>query len=83
MNLAGFLTINSQPTVNGAPSTESSVGWGAPGGYVYQKAYLEFFVAPEGFEKLLKLAESYPNITYHAVNAKVFNNLFVLVCTML
>lgn len=32
-----FRTINSQPNVNGAPATDPVVGWGTPGGYVYQK----------------------------------------------
>lgn len=37
INAHGVLTINSQPAVNGKPSTDSVVGWGRPGGYVYQK----------------------------------------------
>ena len=36
-NQAGILTINSQPNVNGAPSTDPVFGWGSEGGYVYQK----------------------------------------------
>ena len=39
LNQAGYLTINSQPRVNGAPSNDATFGWGRPGGYVYQKAY--------------------------------------------
>jgi methylenetetrahydrofolate reductase (NADPH) len=46
VNAAGFLTINSQPRVNGAPSDDPSFGWGGPGGVVYQKAYVECFVSP-------------------------------------
>lgn len=37
MNAAGFLTINSQPAVNGAPSDDKIHGWGPSNGYVYQK----------------------------------------------
>ena len=33
LNARGFLTINSQPRVNGAPSDDSHVGWGGPHGY--------------------------------------------------
>ena len=44
MNNAGFLTINSQPSVNAAPSADPIHGWGGEGGYVFQKAYVEFFV---------------------------------------
>ena len=36
-NRHGFLTINSQPRVNAAPSTDPVVGWGNPGGYIFQK----------------------------------------------
>jgi methylenetetrahydrofolate reductase (NADPH) len=34
LNRAGYLTINSQPLVNAAPSDDPKVGWGGPGGYV-------------------------------------------------
>lgn len=32
MNQAGYLTINSQPAVNGAPSNDANFGWGGPHG---------------------------------------------------
>ena len=34
LNRKGFLTINSQPCVNGVPSTDEKVGWGGPNGWV-------------------------------------------------
>jgi len=37
LNSSGVLTINSQPSVNGAPSDDPVFGWGGAGGYVYQK----------------------------------------------
>lgn len=37
MNELGFLTINSQPAVNGARSDDPQFGWGPSNGYVYQK----------------------------------------------
>ncbi|KAH9514166.1 hypothetical protein Btru_030452 [Bulinus truncatus] len=37
VNQMGVLTINSQPRVNCAPSTDPIVGWGTPNGYIYQK----------------------------------------------
>ena len=39
-----MFTINSQPQVNAAPSSDEKYGWGPQNGYVYQKAYFEFFV---------------------------------------
>jgi len=40
MNEMGYLTINSQPAVNGARSDDKVHGWGPAGGYVYQKVSL-------------------------------------------
>jgi len=37
INKRGVLTINSQPRVNCASSSDPSVGWGTPNGYIYQK----------------------------------------------
>ncbi|KAH1046971.1 hypothetical protein J1N35_037755 [Gossypium stocksii] len=68
INLKGFLTINSQPAVNGEPSNSPSVGWGGPGGYVYQKAYLEFFCSKEKLDALVHKCKPLSSITYIAVN---------------
>lgn len=68
VNLKGILTINSQPAVDGAKSDSSSVGWGGPGGYVYQKAYLEFFCSMEKLSAIIEKAKDNPSLTYMAVN---------------
>ncbi|XP_073046544.1 probable methylenetetrahydrofolate reductase (NADH) [Primulina eburnea] len=69
INMNGFLTINSQPAVNGAKSDSPSVGWGGPGGYVYQKAYLEFFCSPKKLNALVdRCKDGFPSLTYMAVN---------------
>lgn len=68
MNELGYLTINSQPAVDGAPSDDPTYGWGPKNGYVYQKAYLEFFVAPSLLNDLVRRIEKDPRITYYAVN---------------
>lgn len=68
MNKMGYLTINSQPAVDGVRSDDKVHGWGPAGGYVYQKAYLEFFVSPELLTPLIKRIEGDPRITYYAVN---------------
>lgn len=39
VNRRGVLTINSQPNINGGASSDPVVGWGPPGGYVYQKVW--------------------------------------------
>ncbi len=68
INRAGFLTINSQPRVNAAPSDDPKFGWGGPGGFVYQKSYVEFFCSPEQLADLIEVARDFPSLTYHAVD---------------
>ena len=45
-------------------------GWGGPGGYVYQKAYVECFASPKHLAALLTAAKSWPSITYFAVDKR-------------
>ncbi len=76
INRRGFLTINSQPQVNAVPSSDPKVGWGMPGGYIYQKAYIEFFVSEENLRHLLGCIDQFSSLTYHAVNVegKTYSN---------
>ncbi len=68
MNQHGFLTINSQPQVNAAPSDHEVYGWGGKGGYVYQKSYVEFFCSSETLEALRCILPRHPSLTYHAMS---------------
>jgi methylenetetrahydrofolate reductase (NADPH) len=68
LNRRGFLTINSQPSVNGVKSSHHVYGWGPRNGYVYQKSYLEVFVSPEALASLITNIERDPDLTYHAVD---------------
>jgi methylenetetrahydrofolate reductase (NADPH) len=70
LNCRGFLTINSQPSVNAARSDHPCVGWGPLGGYVYQKQYLEFFCSLEHARIVFATFERYPSLSYMGVNAK-------------
>ncbi|PNJ48265.1 MTHFR isoform 11 [Pongo abelii] len=71
VNRQGILTINSQPNINGKPSSDPIVGWGPSGGYVFQKAYLEFFTSRETAEALLQVLKKYElRVNYHLVNVK-------------
>lgn len=69
MNRNGLLTINSQPRVNAAPSSDVTVGWGGSGGYVYQKAYVEFFAKKEIVDTLFEAAKDFPALTIYAAMA--------------
>lgn len=64
MNANKLFTINSQPKVNGMPSTDPKYGWGPKFGYVFQKAYYEFFIPKDLLEPLIAFLDRYPMITY-------------------
>lgn len=70
LNGLGFLTINSQPAVNGVRSDDKTFGWGPSNGYVYQKAYLEFFASPELLDALIPHIERDSGITYYVINKR-------------
>lgn len=70
LNEQGYFTINSQPQVHAAPSESPDVGWGGPGGYVFQKAYVEFFCSRDHLNRLIGRAKDHQSISYHAVNVK-------------
>lgn len=70
LNSHGFLTINSQPAVDGASSSHPVHGWGPAGGWVYQKAYLELLVFPSIFDQVIQRLDANKNLTYYAVNKK-------------
>ncbi|POR39339.1 Methylenetetrahydrofolate reductase [Tolypocladium paradoxum] len=67
LNKRGFLTINSQPAVDGVRSSHPVHGWGPSNGYVYQKAYLELLVPPSILTEIISRIESQSNLTYYAV----------------
>ena len=69
----GYWTIASQPAVDGLPSTHSIHGWGPPGGFVFQKAFVEFFVPASTFtntlQPLLDRLRNEGEVSYYAGNA--------------
>ncbi|KAI0223579.1 methylenetetrahydrofolate reductase (NAD(P)H) met13 [Massospora cicadina] len=67
INRSGYLTINSQPAVNGAPSAHPVHGWGPKNGYVYQKAYLEFFCSSSQLDALVRRIHDDELFSYFAV----------------
>lgn len=77
-NKCGILTINSQPNINGASSDDEMLGWGTPDGYVYQKAYLEFFTPCENLLYLIQAINNLKKSTrvnYHIINKNGSLNL--------
>ncbi len=50
-----YWTLASQPAVDGAPSSHPIFGWGPPGeGFVFQKAFVEFFCSRDKWDGTLK-----------------------------
>jgi len=70
LNKSGYLTVNSQPQINGAASDSPDVGWGGPGGIVFQKAYVEFFTSREKLDQLTQKLTAHPTISLHAINRR-------------
>lgn len=68
LNQSGFLTINSQPAINGISSEDTTFGWGAKGGRIYQKAYLEFFTSQKNMKNLFAKVSKTEGYSIQAVN---------------
>ena len=68
LNKRGLLTINSQPAIDGIPSSHPVYGWGPSNGYVYQKAYLELLISPDLIEIVLERIIANKDLTYYAVS---------------
>ncbi|RPB03567.1 methylenetetrahydrofolate reduct [Choiromyces venosus 120613-1] len=68
LNQKGFWTVASQPAVNSAKSTDETFGWGPKGGFVFQKAFVEFFCSLEDWEILKTKLEGVEDISYYAAN---------------
>jgi methylenetetrahydrofolate reductase (NADPH) len=54
--------------INGAPSTDKVHGWGPPGGFVYQKGYVEFFCSADTFARVVDKLRAHPTASYMAAS---------------
>ncbi|GAB0135601.1 hypothetical protein EsDP_00003934 [Epichloe bromicola] len=73
MNTKGWLTVASQPAVNGIPSSDRTFGWGPVNGFVFQKAFAEFFLPSADWHVLadkLKDSDYCDSVCFYAANAK-------------
>jgi methylenetetrahydrofolate reductase (NADPH) len=72
LNQKGWWTVASQPAVNGLKSSDDTFGWGPPNGFVFQKAFVEFFLPCRDWEALLEKLRSdavRDIISFYASNA--------------
>lgn len=56
LNARSWWTVASQPAVDGVRSEDETFGWGPENGFVFQKAFVEFFVSKEDWEGGLRSA---------------------------
>ena len=80
----GWWTVGSQPAADGAKSTDPVFGWGPPGGYVYQKAFVEFFAPEIDVERIISKVESEGKgwLDYFAINLEVRQLLSLAVASL-
>lgn len=72
LNSKGWWSVASQPAINSASSRDSTFGWGPPNGFVFQKAFVEFFLPAADWETLkakLLRADVHEHVCFYAANA--------------
>jgi methylenetetrahydrofolate reductase (NADPH) len=72
LNSRGWWTLASQPAVNGLRSTDPTFGWGPANGFIFQKAFVEFFLPAADWEVLrgkIVRPEMRDAICFYATNA--------------
>ncbi|BFZ60016.1 methylenetetrahydrofolate reductase 1 [Saitoella coloradoensis] len=70
LNQKGWWTVGSQPALNAKPSADAIFGWGPKNGWVFQKAFVEFFVSPEDWRELYERLKEQPQISFYAGNRR-------------
>ncbi|KAF3065107.1 Methylenetetrahydrofolate reductase 2 [Daldinia childiae] len=72
LNRKGWWTVASQPAVNGLRSSDPVFGWGPQQGFVFQKAFVEFFIPSSDWKVLLEKLQSsevQDTICFYGANA--------------
>ncbi|KAI2641873.1 MTHFR-domain-containing protein [Hypomontagnella submonticulosa] len=72
LNSKGWWTVASQPAVNGLKSSDPTFGWGPQQGFVFQKAFVEFFIPTADWKVLLEKLQSsevHDTVCFYAANA--------------
>ena len=69
----GWWSVASQPAVDGLPSSDHVFGWGPKGGFVFQKAFVEFFIPVSDWHNVLRprLQDPAvaPQVSWYAINS--------------
>ncbi|KAK3378501.1 methylenetetrahydrofolate reductase-domain-containing protein [Podospora didyma] len=73
LNSKGWWSLASQPAVNGLRSNDATFGWGPQNGFVFQKAFVEFFLPSADWkilEEKLTRPEMKDTICFYATNVE-------------
>lgn len=73
LNAKGWWSVASQPAIDAAPSKDPTFGWGPASGFVFQKAFVEFFIPNADWEMLqakLRSEAVRDEVCFYASNAK-------------
>ena len=66
----GWWSVASQPAVDGVASDHAIFGWGPKGGFVFQKAFVEFFIPAQDWKTKLRprltSADVTPEVSWYA-----------------
>jgi methylenetetrahydrofolate reductase (NADPH) len=83
LNRRGWWTVGSQPAVDSVSSSDDVVGWGPRNGYVFQKAFVEFFCDIEDVELIAEKADKETNeqLVWFAANNNVWMKHYLLTST--
>ncbi|TIB81087.1 methylenetetrahydrofolate reductase [Wallemia mellicola] len=66
----GWWTVGSQPAVDAVESSDQIFGFGPKNGWIFQKAFVEFWVPEHELEGLCKRLDGWKDGGYYAGNAK-------------
>jgi methylenetetrahydrofolate reductase (NADPH) len=69
LNKKGWWTVASQPAVNGLRSSDPTFGWGPRNGFVFQKAFVEFFLPSTSWAKLRPILLANEDVSFYATNS--------------
>jgi methylenetetrahydrofolate reductase (NADPH) len=78
LNQSGRWTVGSQPAVNGVESGDEVFGWGPKGGYIFQKAFVEFFTSEKQWQIILGKMKDDLYISFYAGTSKVLSFIYCL-----
>jgi methylenetetrahydrofolate reductase (NADPH) len=71
LNEKGWWTVASQPAVDGVSAKDPTFGWGPDNGFVFQKAFVEFFLPSADWDKLkARLLDESSSMSFYAADAE-------------